>query len=173
MHLARTLERAAGVPVVWALRARSGLRTRALHGLLQAEPPEPADVAVVITGVNDVLGQIGAGRALRDRAALADWLLEGRASHVVFAPLPQIEHFPLLPDRLRRVLGADARRHDLALARWAATRSDVSHVAIALDLHAGVMVSDGFHPGEPIYRICGEALGEHVAKTVIAQKIAA
>ena len=23
---------------------------------------------------------------------------------------------------------------------------------------------DGFHPGEPVYRACGEALGRHVAR---------
>jgi hypothetical protein len=61
-------------------------------------------------------------------------------------------------------MGDDARRHDDALSRWAATRDDVSHVDIALDLHAGVMASDGFHPGEPVYRVCGEALASQVAR---------
>jgi hypothetical protein len=28
------------------------------------------------------------------------------------------------------------------------------------------MASDGFHPGEPVYLICGEALAEHVAAIV-------
>jgi hypothetical protein len=28
------------------------------------------------------------------------------------------------------------------------------------------MASDGFHPGEPVYRACGEALGLHVARHV-------
>jgi len=26
------------------------------------------------------------------------------------------------------------------------------------------MASDGFHPGEPVYRVCGEALAAHVAR---------
>jgi hypothetical protein len=26
------------------------------------------------------------------------------------------------------------------------------------------MASDGFHPGEPVYRACGEALAAHVAQ---------
>jgi hypothetical protein len=104
-------------------------------------------------------------RAVRDRAALADWLLgELGVRHVVFAPLPPIHRFPLLPAPRRRVMGGDARRHDAALARWAATRSDVSHAPVALDLDAAGMASDGFHPGEPVYRACGEALGLHVAR---------
>lgn len=166
-HLVRALHRHADRSIVWALRAKSGLTTRGVHALLVAEPPAPVEVAVVITGVNDVIDQIAPCRAVRHRAALADWLLdEGLARHVVFAPLPPIHRFPLLPEPLRRVLGDDARRHDRSLARWAATRRDVSHIEIALDLNGEVMASDGFHPGEPVYRVCGEALAAHVARTV-------
>jgi len=164
-HLVRVLQRTLERPVAWALRARTGLTTRGVHALLRETPPFPADVAVVITGVNDVTHQVTARRAVRDRAALADWLL-GTAGvrHVVFAPLPPMHQFPLLPEPLRRVMGGDARRHDAALARWAATRSDVSHAAFALELDTAGMASDGFHPGEPIYRACGEALAAHVAR---------
>jgi lysophospholipase L1-like esterase len=166
-HFVRTLHRHTGRPVAWALRAKSGLTTRGLHALLEGEPPRPADVAVVISGVNDVVDQIPVARALRHRAALAEWLLaSGLARYVVFAPLPPIHRFPLLPEPLRRILGADARRHDRALARWAAGQSAVSHAVFDLDLNAGTMASDGFHPGEPVYRVCGEALAAHVARTV-------
>jgi len=164
-HLVRTLHRELATPIAWVLRAKSGLTTRGVHAMLAADPPPAAEVAVVVTGVNDVTRQIGSNRALAHRAALADWLLgEGLAAHVVFAPLPPLDRFALLPQPLRRVMGEDARRHDRALSRWAATRDDVSHIAIALDVNAGVMAVDGFHPGEPIYRQCGEALGAHVAR---------
>lgn len=168
-HLVRSLHKEWGGPIAWTLHARSGLTTRGLHRLLREAPPEEADIAVVVTGVNDVVTQIPVRRALAHRAALADWLLGRRlARHVVFAPLPPVHRFPLLPEPLRRVMGADAARHDRALVGWAATRSDVSHVEIELDLHEGVMASDGFHPGEPVYRACGEALGRHVAHTARA-----
>ena len=164
-HLVRALQRATGRRIEWALRARTGLTTRGVFDLLRAGDPFAADVAVVITGVNDVIDQVTTRRAVRDRATLADWLVSGAGvRHVVFAPLPPMHRFPLLPDPLRRVLGGDARRHDAALARWAATRSDVSHAAIALDLDAAGMASDGFHPGEPVYRACGEALAVHIAR---------
>ena len=163
-HLVRTLASERAGPIEWRLRAQSGLTTRQVHTMLEADPPPPADIAVVVTGVNDVIGQIPAWRALGHRAALADWLLERRlAGHVVFAPLPPMHQFPLLPNPLRRVIGDDARRHDRALAEWAATRADVSHARIALALTPATMASDGFHPGEPVYRACGEALGRHVA----------
>ena len=102
-------------------------------------------------------------RALRQRAALADWLLgQGKARHVVFAPPPPLHRFPLLPEPLRRVMGDDARRHDAALARWAATRADVSHTAIDLELGPEHMAGDGFHPGAPVYGACGEAIAAHI-----------
>jgi len=163
-HFVRTLRRHHAGPIAWSLRARSGLTTRGVHDMLAAEPPAEVDVAVVITGVNDVIELLTPRRAVAHRAALADWLLaERRARHVVFAPLPPMHRFPLLPEPLRTVMGDDARRHDLAQARWAATRRDVSHVEITLDLDADSMASDGFHPGEPVYRRCGEALALHVA----------
>jgi lysophospholipase L1-like esterase len=119
---------------------------------------------VVLSGVNDVIGQVPTRRALQQRAEMADWLLgDGHVQHVVFAPLPPVHRFPLLPEPLRRVLGADARRHDTALARWAATRADVSHIDIQFDLGPEAMAEDGFHPGEPVYRACGEALAAHIA----------
>jgi lysophospholipase L1-like esterase len=167
-HLVRTLHRATGRRIEWALRARTGLTTRGVHDLLASAPPFSADVAVVITGVNDVIDQVTTRRAVRDRAALADWLLDtSGVRHVVFAPLPPVHRFPLLPEPLRRVMGGDARRHDAALARWAATRSDVSHPVFALDLDASGMARDGFHPGEPVYRACGEALAAHVARLAL------
>jgi lysophospholipase L1-like esterase len=166
-YLTATLQRRLRRPVEWVLRARSGLTTRQLHELLQAEPPRAIDIAVIVTGVNDVIDQVPSGRAVQHRAAIADWLLERRlARHVVFAPLPPIDRFPLLPQPLRRVLGADARRHDAALARWASRRQNVSHLGIELDLSADAMAEDGFHPGEPVYRACGEALALHIATTV-------
>jgi hypothetical protein len=64
-------------------------------------------------------------------------------------------------------MGGDARRHDRAVARWAATRDDVSHLPIDYALGPEHMADDGFHPGEPVYRACGEALANHVAGRLI------
>jgi len=163
-HLSRALHHHTARPVHWALHARSGLTTQQVFALLRSHALAPVDVAVVLSGVNDVIDLVPTRRAVQQRAELADWLLaEGRAAHVVFAPLPPVHRFPLLPEPLRRVMGDDARRHDDALARWAATRRDVSHIHIAFDLSPAAMAVDGFHPGEPVYRTCGEALAAHIA----------
>ncbi len=163
-HLSRALHQHMARPVHWALHAQSGLTTQQVFALLRAAAPAPADVAVVLSGVNDVIDLVPTRRAVHQRVEMADWLLgEGRAAHVVFAPLPPVHRFPLLPEPLRCVMGADARRHDEALARWAATRGDVSHIAIDVNLEPAAMADDGFHPGEAVYRVCGEALAAHIA----------
>lgn len=167
-HFTRTLHRRSGRAVRWRLRAKSGLTTQQVHALLLADPPPVADVAIVLTGVNDVIDLIPPRRAVAHRAALADWLLgEGRARYVLFAPLPPMNQFPLLPQPLRGVLGADARRHDQAMARWAAAKPNVFHTPIRLQLAPGAMSRDGFHPAEPVYRACGEALARFVIDKIL------
>jgi lysophospholipase L1-like esterase len=172
-HFTRTLHRRSGRAVRWRLRARSGLTTRQVLEFLQADPPPAADIAVVLTGVNDVIELVPPQRAVQQRNALADWLLgEGRARYVLFAPLPPINQFPLLPQPLRRVMAADAQLHDAAMARWAAAKPNVFHTPIALQLAPGAMSSDGFHPGEPVYRACGEALARFVVDRILPMETA-
>ncbi len=170
-RLAQNLAAAVQARVSWQLLARSGLTTAQTLALLMEEGVGQhhlaADVAVVVTGVNDVLDQVPSHRALAAREALANWLRNGcGAQHVVFAPLPPIHHFPGLPQPLRWVAGTDARRHNRALQQWAATRGDVSCVDMHMSLNSGVMAADGFHPGEPVYRYCAGAIATHIATQV-------
>lgn len=170
LRLAKRLAQAASARVQWQLCARSGLTTTQTLALLHAELPAAADVAVVITGVNDVVDQISSSRAVAAREALANWLRNSQGcQHVVFAPLPPVHHFPGLPQPLRWVAGTDARRHNQALADWAPTRHDVSLVDMEVPLNPGVMASDGFHPGEPVYRYCANAIALHIATRVWPQ----
>lgn len=166
-QLAARLAKAAGVRVRWQLLARSGLTTAQTLQLLRAEPPEQADVAVVVTGVNDVVDQVPSHRAVAARSALANWLRNALGvQHVVFAPLPPIHAFPGLPQPLRWVAGADARRHNAAMVDWTATRDDVSCVDMHMPLDRASMASDGFHPGEPVYRYCAATIAQHIATAV-------
>lgn len=165
--LARHLAGATGACVRWRLLARSGVTTAATLELLRTEPERHADVAVIVTGVNDVVEQVPSHRAVAAREALANHLRNAfGAQHVVFAPLPPVHQFPGLPQPLRWIAGADARRHDHALAQWAATRRDVSVADLGLRLNRGVMARDGFHPGAPAYRQCAIMLARHVAAEV-------
>lgn len=166
-YLPKVLARQAGVCVQWRLLAQSGLTSAQCLEQLASSTPFEADVAVVVLGVNDVVDQVPSHSAVAARSSIANRLRNGHGvAHVVFAPLPPVQHFPALPQPLRWVAGQDAKRHDAAVAAWARTRSDVSHVPIDLPLNAALMADDGFHPGEPVYRICGTALAEHIAQFV-------
>ena len=165
--LAKRLAAVTGTRVHWRLVARSGVTSAQTLDLLRAQGAVTADIAIVVSGVNDVVDQVPSQRAVKAREALADEL-RNRAGvrHVVFAPLPPVHQFPGLPRPLRWIAGADARRHDRALAAWAASRRDVSHADWGLQLNRGVMAADGFHPGAPAYRQCATMLARHVAETV-------
>lgn len=167
-HLSRTLAAAAARRVRWQLVARSGVSTVEAVTLLEGAAPAPADVAVAVLGVNDVVEQVPTHRALLARAALVERLREqAGVRHVVFAPLPPMHEFPLLPNPLRAVVGRDARRLDATQAAWAARQAGVSHCAIDLHLGREHMAADGFHPGPAVYRACGEALAHHIVQQVL------
>lgn len=167
-QLASLLAERGGVQVDWRLLAHSGLTTAQTLHLLQRSGPALFDLAVVVTGVNDVVDQVPSHHAVSAREALANWLRNAAGvQHVVFMPLPPVHDFPGLPQPLRWVAGSDARRHDRALAHWATTRGDVSRVEVGLRLNRGVMASDGFHPGAPAYRQCASAIARHVADDLL------
>lgn len=154
--------------VDWRLLAQSGLDSAGTLALLQRESELQADIAVVVTGVNDITGQVPSMRAVAAREAIANWLRNaGGVQHVAFCPLPPVHAFPGLPQPLRWVAGADARRHNAALRDWASTRDDVSCVDMTLPLDPDTMASDGFHPGAAVYRRCAEAIADHLVTVAI------
>jgi lysophospholipase L1-like esterase len=175
-HLARTLAARAKARVQWRLVARSGVTSAQCIALLDeahAAQPLQADLAVLVLGVNDVVDQVPSHRAVEAREALANRLRNVHGvAHVAFAPLPPVHRFPGLPQPLRWIAGADARRHDDALRDWAAARAgDVSHVPIDYALEAAAMAHDGFHPGPAVYRACGEAIAHHLAAWLAAHPL--
>ncbi|WP_326538429.1 SGNH/GDSL hydrolase family protein [Pseudorhodoferax sp.] len=161
--LAARLAAYTGRPVPWALQARTGLSTAELLAWLQQEPPATADLAMVVSGVNDVTGRVRPAQAVAARDALATLLRRRGVRHIAFAPLPPMHAFPGLPQPLRWVAGAEARRHNQALAAWVATRDDVSCVPLQLPLARDGVAADGFHPGAPLYRLCADVMASHLA----------
>jgi lysophospholipase L1-like esterase len=161
------LAKACGARVEWRLLAQSGLTSAQTLALLQGAGSVRADLAVLVTGVNDVVDQVPSHRAVAHRDSLVNWLRNAAGvQHVVVCPLPPIHTFPGLPQPLRWVAGSDAHRHNHALQRWCAQRSDVSFVDMQLGLDPGVMARDGFHPGGPVYRHCANRIAHHVAQQV-------
>jgi lysophospholipase L1-like esterase len=162
--LARRLAQQLACQVEWQLLAKSGLNTAQTLALMR-QACVRADVAVVVTGVNDVVEQVSSQRATRAREALVTWLRHhGGVQHVVFLPLPPVHRFHGLPQPLRWVAGTDARRHNRALSDWIASADEgVSLVNLKLPVNRGMMARDGFHPGEKAYRYITQAVTAHLA----------
>jgi lysophospholipase L1-like esterase len=166
--MAAQLAQRRGLRVQWQLVAESGLTTAQVHERLAEAPPGFFDIAVIVTGVNDVVDQVPSLRAVAAREALVNWLRNSAGvQHVCFAPLPPVHRFPGLPQPLRWVAGSDAQRHNQALADWVGTRSDTSLVRMDLPLRRDVMAADGFHPGPPVYRACAASIAVHLAERVL------
>jgi lysophospholipase L1-like esterase len=167
--LLRTLREHSARPIHWRLVAKSGVNSEAALALLDEHEDARAEIGIAVLGVNDVIDQFAPHRVLIAREALAARLRERHGvRHTVFTPLPPMHQFPLLPNPLRAVVGRDARRINQSMAAWAARRSDASLARIdELSLGPEVMASDGFHPGEPVYRLCGEAVARHIATRLL------
>jgi lysophospholipase L1-like esterase len=166
-RLSRALAQRLGQPVRWQLCARSGVNSA--QALALVDEAQPADVAVLVTGVNDVVDQMSPMRALHHRERVVTALRDRvGVRHVVVTPVPPVHLFAGLPQPLRWVAGRDAAAHERALARWASLQSAVSHLPFDLPLDdITLLARDGFHPGAPLYKLWGEALADHIASAVL------
>ncbi len=167
--LAPALARQAGAAVRWRLIARSGVNSaQALDLLAESAGDATADVAVVVTGVNDVVDRIAPPAAVAARARLVA-VLQARhhVRHVVFTPVPPMQRFAGLPQPLRWIAGLDAAAHQRALDAWVQGRPGVTCLDDRLPLDdPALLARDGFHPAAPLYRRWGETLGAHIARDV-------
>jgi lysophospholipase L1-like esterase len=153
-RFAEALAGESGREVRWRLSARTGTTAaQALGRLVPGLAGPPADVVLVVLGVNDTLRLRGRAAWRRDVAALLGALapLTAPGGVAVLAGLPDMARFPTLPQPLRGVLGRHARALDRELE--ALVRPGVRHApAPPLD-GPGLFAEDGFHPGAAACRI--------------------
>ena len=91
-------------------------------------------------------------RALRWRLAIAEWLRDqASVRHVLFTSMPEMEHFPLLPQPLAWYAGIHSRRNNHAQARWARSLRYITHVDLNGVTRAEWMARDGYHQAPPLY----------------------
>ena len=165
--LSRALARRLGGVVQWQLLAATGHTSADALAHAQASSLQAADVLVTALGVNDAVGQIKPGAWLRTLRAL-DALARERAGvrHTLHSALPPMHVFPLLPQPLRWLMGAHARRMNQALARDLLDQPDRCMLPLPEFLHGGDarqwMAPDGFHPGPAGYSVWAEALAERI-----------
>jgi lysophospholipase L1-like esterase len=166
LPLAQQLARRLGGRVRWQLVAQTGLTSDGILHLLMHGHVQPADIAVVVCGVNDITKEQGVAFALRKRQHIADWLrAHAGVRTVLFPALPDMEIFPALPQPLAFYAGQAARRNNRAQARWAATQPHVRHVTMDGLAQRELFCEDGFHPAPALYA----RVAEHLAQAIEEQ----
>jgi lysophospholipase L1-like esterase len=88
---------------------------------------------------------------------------------VLFTSMPEMQHFPLIPQPLAWYVGSRARRNNLAQARWAGSVSNVAHVDLNGMTRPEWMARDGYHPAPALYAELAARLGASIVARVRAQ----
>ena len=151
--------------ISWKLVARTGLTTQQILEQLEAEPGQRFDVAVTSAGVNDVTGGTGRDQWLATQHQLVELLRHKfQTRHILLSSLPPMHGFPALPQPLRWYLGMRARRLNHVLRNWAEQDQSCEFVSIDFPLSAGLMASDGFHPGVAAYSMWASQLADVIRR---------
>ena len=154
--------------VRWQLVAQTGARSEDVLHLLMHGRLHPADIGIVVVGVNDITKEVPLQQALRKRGEIAALMRQrAGARHVLFPALPEMERFPGLPQPLAWYAGRHARRNNAAQAAWAEHHPGVSHVRMDGLLDPSLMADDGFHPGAGLYAKVAAHLAAHITTEVL------
>ena len=145
--------------VHWQCHATTGHCAADTADRLSKLPAENIDVMVCSVGVNDTVGF----RALRDWCRALKQIHQLAKTRfdvklLIFTQVPPMQAFPALPVPLNYVLGMHARRLNKALCAYAEKHDEVLALAPTAGDVAGMMASDGFHPGEAGYRQWAKAI---------------
>jgi lysophospholipase L1-like esterase len=156
--------------VEFELQAKTGFTTADTLRRLEAMPRGRHDVALTSLGVNDVLALSGRGTWLARQRRLRRLLRDKFGVRLtVLSGLPPVHSFPALPQPLRWHLGSRATEFNDALGEDVAADPDACLVNLRFSADAGMMASDGFHPGAPIYA----EWAERAARIILAREAAA
>ena len=162
LPLAKELALREGYAVGWQLVAQSGVNAAQAIQLVRGARIEPADVAVIVLGVNDVTSQTTPDDFIMHIAALWTLLEEDHGvKWCVVSGLPPMGKLTAVPQPLRWYLGRYASRLDTALRDWALSRA-LGYWPAALPSGAEALADDGFHPGAAVYPVWAARLAETI-----------
>ncbi|MDH4869211.1 SGNH/GDSL hydrolase family protein [Pseudomonas sp. BN515] len=152
-------------PVAWRACGENGITAgEALERLLPQVAEEPADLVLLVFGVNDTTHFSSSHSWLSSLQGLARHFTE-RGAQVVLAGVPPLQHFSALPWLLRQLLGWRARLLDRQL-RALAQREGLACCATSLEMRPEYLALDGYHPSSIGYRVWGESLADWFVASV-------
>ena len=153
--------------VHWSVEAQTGATTSDAIAGLKARPKEKFDLVTVSLGVNDITGRVPLSEWLQSISTLLHLIeYKFQADVICVSGIPRMQHFPLLPQPLRWIVGAQAKRFDHALRKLVANRNGFSFVEMDFDPDISKISPDGFHPGPKIYAEWGGKVYRAVRRDV-------
>ncbi|MFV9653409.1 SGNH/GDSL hydrolase family protein [Pseudomonas sp. NY15366] len=160
--LAERLQR----PVRWRACGENGITAaRAHERLLPLGLAEPADLALLVFGVNDTTHLTSSKRWLQALAAMAD-ALAAQGCRVAFSAVPPLQHFSALPWLLRQLMGWRASLLDHELQSLAQYQGAL-HCVLDLPFEAHYLAEDGYHPSALGYRQWAAGLAERLTPSLL------
>ncbi|WP_277372691.1 SGNH/GDSL hydrolase family protein [Pseudomonas sp. AA-38] len=160
--LAAALAEHLGRPVRWRACGENGITAAQAHErLLPQALSEPADLALLVFGVNDTTHLTPSKVWMQALAGMAR-ALGGQGCRVAFSAVPPLQHFSALPWLLQQLMGWRARMLDQELQRVARDLGAL-HCALDLPFEARYLAEDGYHPSALGYQCWGEGLALRVS----------
>jgi lysophospholipase L1-like esterase len=160
-QLAIEISRRTGLSVAWRSVAVNGAN---IHDVIHQQLPQlrhqPADLVVVVIGVNDTTG-LTRRRHWRQRIlALVTAIRAFTDAPILFASLPRMDSFTALPQPLRTVMGLRARLLDHDLRATIKGQARVACAPALPLLTATQLAADGYHPSAAACVIWAAQLAE-------------
>lgn len=149
--------------VRWKLIGESSITTKGMLDRLAPLSGEPFDVAITALGVNDVTRATSRANWVTRQSHLAEVLMSKfGVKRIIASGLPPMGEYPKLPQPLRWIVGAQAKRLDEALAELAATHPALTHLPLSLPFEPRLQASDGYHPSEKAYTLWAALFADQI-----------
>jgi len=153
--------------VHWSVNAKTGATTEDTIARLEYCTRQRFDIVSVSLGVNDITTRVPLSVWVQQFTALLNLIEFKFAPDVIcVSGIPPIQYFPLLPQPLRWVLGAQAMRFDRALRQLVAERTGCRFVEMNFEPDISKMSPDGFHPGPKVYSEWGRKVYRAIRQDV-------
>ena len=151
LPLAKVLSERLDAAVSWQLVAQSGVNAAQASEMLAQAQLQPADVVVIVLGVNDVGSQTRAPQFAAQLSLLWERLRQRTGARwAVACGVPPMHLLPAVPQPLRWYLGRYAGWLDAAMRRWT-QQQGLGYCALHWAADPGNLATDGFHPGPGLY----------------------
>lgn len=171
-QLAVEISRRRGQGVRWRSVAVNGA---SIHDVIFQQLPQvseqPADLVVVVIGVNDTTGLTPRTRWRQRILALVTAIRAFTDAPILFASLPRMDSFTAMPQPLRTVMGLRARLLDHDLRAMIRGHAQVTCAPPLPPLTALQLAADGYHPSAAACVIWAAQLAE-AAERMHVQEIA-